>query len=172
MQGGSGNIWKGWQGDVYYMPVPGQLVWCARYSEDIEADLARGFSYASWIIKPAATEAEAIRDTAEAFGVWDWHEDDEEVALEKARERLEELGYFIAELDGRFLVAREGLCAFIAPSPEEAIETAKADSRFGDTPLWVFLARYLGPDDDNEFFAGFAARVEVVAETRATLRRV
>lgn len=168
----SNDVWRGWVGDVYYMPEPGQLVWCARYSDDIKSDLKRGFSFAGWSLRPAASETEAWREGAEMLGVWDWEAEDEEEALERAKERLEERGYFVAEVDGKYLLARDGLSVFVGTSPEDAAEVAREDGRFGeDIPLWVFLAKYLYEDEDSNVF-GFCARVEVVAETYKTLRRV
>lgn len=109
--------------------------WAARYSNNIEADFKRGYSFAGWAIQPVASEKELRLALETEYGWGRENAQNVEIA-------------FCEELNG-YLPIHDGLCAFWAEEREDAIDQARKDPRFAGLPLWTFEAEYLGHDPED-----------------------
>jgi hypothetical protein len=140
--------------------------WAARYSRDITADFARGFSFAGWSLTPAATEA----DARAAMTRYDEREtaDGEPIEVEIAYEG--EIAY-CAEAGG-YLPVLAGLSAYWAGDRDEAVELARSDERFAGLPLFVFPAEYIGEDQDADVFGPGSALVRPAGDAEAVTEAV
>jgi len=122
--------------------------WAARFSNDIAADLARGFSWAGWSFQPA-TSAEACQAQIDEYA------GDGLRAYETEPAYNDELG--------GWLPMRPGLTAFVGDDADEAIERARRDDRFDGATLYVFECEYVSDDEDALVFGSGIERVKPVS---------
>lgn len=122
----------------------GRYTWAARWSDDIEGDVERGYTSRGWGNTPAESEAEArhyIRDEYRN----DLAAADEAQIVYDPRAK----GY---------IEVADGLSSYTGASPRDVVDAALADEhRFEGRRLYIYPATRVGTDED---FGVFGQHIE------------